>query len=164
MAPILKLILSASLATLATFTHAAPAHAPPTHTDACGILGGLNATAVTYKHVVDCYNAIPFDNNQASTTLSSMLTLFKDFYVFTDSALSPTATKPFSDDPVDIIAKMENIGRTRYTSDYQFHTDISNAVTSLRDAHTAYYIMCYLAYSFSQKLSLYAPVVDGKQA
>ncbi|OAQ35815.1 hypothetical protein K457DRAFT_1869972 [Linnemannia elongata AG-77] len=50
MAPILKLILSASLATLATFTHAALAHAPPTHTDACGILGGLNATAVTYKH------------------------------------------------------------------------------------------------------------------
>lgn len=163
MAPILKLILSASLATLATFTHAAPAHAPPTHTDACGILGGLNATAVTYKHVVDCYNAIPFDNNQASTTLSSMLTLFKDFYVFTDSALSPTATRPFSDDPVDIIAKLENIGRIRYTSDYQFHTDILNAVTSLRDAHTAYYIMCYQAYSFAQNLSLYAPVVDGKQ-
>ncbi|OAQ35814.1 hypothetical protein K457DRAFT_1891199 [Linnemannia elongata AG-77] len=161
---LVKLILSASLVTLATFTHAALAHAPPTHTDACGILGGLNATAVTYKHVVDCYNAIPFDNNQASTTLSSMLTLFKDFYVFTDSALSPTATRPFSDDPVDIIAKMENIGRTRYTSDYQFHTDIRNAVTSLRDAHTAYDIGCYQAYVFAQKLSLYAPVVDGKQA
>ncbi|KAF9543716.1 hypothetical protein EC957_000495 [Mortierella hygrophila] len=159
-----KLILSVSLATLATFTHAAPAHAPPTHVDACGILGGLNATAITYKHVVDCYSAIPFDNNQANTTLSTMLTLFKDFYVFTDFALSPTATRPFSDDPVDIIAKMEKIGRTRYTSDYQFHTDIYNAVNSLRDAHTAYYIYCYLAYTFTQKLSLYAPVVDGKQA
>ncbi|KAK3818265.1 MAG: hypothetical protein JOS17DRAFT_820265 [Linnemannia elongata] len=164
MAPIFKLILSASLASLATFTHAAPAHAPPTHVDACGILGRLNAANITYKHVVDCYSAIPFDSNQASTTLSSMLTLFKDFYVFTDSALSPTATRPFSDDPVDIIAKMENIGRSNYTSNYQFHTDIYNAVTSLRDAHTAYYIDCYIAYFFVQRLSLYAPVVDGKQA
>ncbi|KAG9062368.1 hypothetical protein KI688_005283 [Linnemannia hyalina] len=152
MAPIFKPILSASLATLA-FTHAAPAHAPPTHADACGIIRGLNATAITCKHVVDLYSAIPFDNNLASTTLSTMLTLFKDFYVFTDSALSPTATRPFSDDPVDIIAKMEKFGRTRYTSDYQFHTDIHNAVN----------IDCYLSYSFVQKLSLYAPVVDGKQ-
>ncbi|KAG0279075.1 hypothetical protein BGZ96_002073 [Linnemannia gamsii] len=164
MTPFFKLTLSASAATLFALTQAAPAYPPPRQVDACSILGGLNATDVTYQYVVNCYNAIPFDSKQAGTTLSTMLTIFKDFYVFTDSALSPTATRPFSVDPVDIIGELEKIGRTMYTSDYKFHTDISNAVTSLRDAHTDYFIDCYRAYSFAQKLSLYAPVVDGKQA
>lgn len=139
MASVFKLILSASIATLIAITHAAPTHPPPHNVDACGVLGGLNGTDLTYQHVVDCYNAIPFDSNQASTTLATMLTLFEDFYAFTDSALSPTAIRPFSDDPVDIVGDLEKIGRTKYTSDYKFHTDILKAVTSLRDAHTSYF-------------------------
>ncbi|KAG0206035.1 hypothetical protein BGX33_007608 [Mortierella sp. NVP41] len=183
-----SLILSASVAVLATFSNAVPTPSPsvtiepseptptatpepiptPTdpvpHIDPCTILGGLNGTGITYNHVANCYKAIPFDNAQAATTLSTMLTLFKDYYIFTDAALTRKVAEPFSSEPIDIVGEIEKIGRRKYTSDYEFHNDIRLAVDSLRDAHLAYNIACYKAYSFAQHLSLYAPAVDGEQS
>ncbi|KAG0072608.1 hypothetical protein BGZ90_011869 [Linnemannia elongata] len=186
-----SLILSASVAALAVLGNAAPtpsdsmsieptptAHheptptattepspgQPDTHTDACGVLASTNSTELKYKHVVDCYNAIPFDSAQAATTLSTVLTLFKDYYVFTDSALARTAPEPFANAPHDIVGELEKIGRSKYTSDYKFHNDILTAVTRLGDGHAAYQINCYQSFVFVQNLSLYAPVVDGEQA
>jgi len=153
-----SLILSAYVAALATFSHGAPTPTvsvdpapptsdptpspspgnPPVQVSACGILGGLNTTEITYNHVVNCYNSIPFDNERAATTLSTVHTLFKDYYVFTDFALSPEAPRPFADDPIDILGELEKIGRKKYTSDYKFHNDILTAVNGLRDGHAAY--------------------------
>ncbi|KAF9543717.1 hypothetical protein EC957_000496 [Mortierella hygrophila] len=160
-----SLILSASVAALAVLSNAAStpsdsitikptptAHHGPTptattepnpghsdtHTDACGVLASTNHTELKYKHVIDCYNSIPFDSAQASTTLSTVLTIFKDYYVFTDSALARTAPKPFANAPYDIVGELEKIGRRKYTSDYKFHNDILEAVTGLGDGHADY--------------------------
>ncbi|KAF9132235.1 hypothetical protein BG015_003735 [Linnemannia schmuckeri] len=191
MIPLRSLILSASIAALAVFSNAVPTPTefasieptptagheptstattepnpgnPATPTDTCGLLSSINPTELKYQHVVDCYNAIPFDSAQATTTLATVLTLFKDYYVFTDAALARTAPEPFANAPYDIVGELERIGRSKYTSDYKFHRDILAAVTGLGDGHAAYSISCYESFFFTQDLSLYAPVVDGEQS
>ncbi|KAF8934556.1 hypothetical protein BGZ47_010313 [Haplosporangium gracile] len=163
-----SLIVSASVAALAALSNAAPTPTesasieptpttdheptptattepspgnPATPTDACGLLASTNPTELKYKHVVDCYNAIPFDSAQAATTLATVLTLFKDYYVFTDAALARTAPEPFASAPHDIVGELEKIGRSKYSSDYKFHKDILAAVTGLGDGHAAYSIV-----------------------
>ncbi|KAG9061230.1 hypothetical protein KI688_007568 [Linnemannia hyalina] len=91
------------------------------------------------------------------------MTIFKDFYIFRDSALASNLASPFSVGPVDILRKLETIGRARYTGDHQFHHDLSLAIISLKDAHASYAAKCYNNYLFSQPLTLYAPVVNGQQ-
>ncbi|KAF9543200.1 hypothetical protein EC957_001075 [Mortierella hygrophila] len=77
--------------------------------------------------------------------------------------MAPFLAKPLESDPVDIVAKLKKIGRTRYTSDRKFHTDVFQAIGSLHDGHSLYAPYCYVAYLYAQPLSLYAPVIDGKQ-
>ncbi|KAG0369166.1 hypothetical protein BC939DRAFT_470788 [Gamsiella multidivaricata] len=154
-----RLALAASLAALATFTTAAPVSNDP-----CAILGHLNATDITYAHVSACYKAIPYDPKVAQATYTSVHALFNDYYVFRDSALTPDLQKPFLSAPVDIVEQLETIGQTKYTSDYQFHRDVSDAIYTLHDAHAGYNVDCYNAYLFSQPLNLYAPVTNGKQS
>ncbi|KAF9089941.1 hypothetical protein BGX29_011792 [Mortierella sp. GBA35] len=134
-----SLILSASLATITTFSTAAPNNSHRTkNPDPCGILGKKNGLKVNYKDVADCYRAIPFDPANAATTISTVHDLFKDYYVFTDSALTRQVPKPFAREPVDILKQLKTIGRRKYTSDYQFHTDVRHAVDTLRDGHASY--------------------------
>ncbi|KAF9087380.1 hypothetical protein BGX23_008167 [Mortierella sp. AD031] len=177
-----SLILSASVASLAAVATTAqiiPASPvptppsspspPPTHTpppqplDACGILGASKGSGITYEKVAACYKSVPFNGAVAASTLESILTIFNEFYTFRDSALAPTLAKPFAAAPVDILKVLETIGRTRYTSDHQYHTDLEMALVSLKDAHASYSAKCYGNYYFAQPLSLYAPVVNGKQ-
>ncbi|KAG0378251.1 hypothetical protein BGX24_004392 [Mortierella sp. AD032] len=131
----------------------------PEPTDACAVLAQAKPSEYRYQHVVDCYNSIPFDSAQAASTISTMITLFKDYYVFTDAALARKAPMPFADDPHDVVGELEKVGRSKYTSDYKFHTDVLAAVDGLRDGHAAYNINCYQAYVFTQSLTLYAPVI-----
>ncbi|KAG0283802.1 hypothetical protein BGZ96_011823 [Linnemannia gamsii] len=128
---------SAFVAVLANFSYAAPTSSisasiepnSTTSTDACSILAQVKLKDMKYKHVVDCYNAIPFDSAKADTTLDTMITIFRDYYVFTDAALSSTATPPFANAPHDILGELEKIQirLKTYTSDYQFHKDINAA-------------------------------------
>jgi hypothetical protein len=140
-----SVVLSASIATLITFTTAAPAPPAPapspppvSHLDPCGLLGAKDATKITYHDVANCYRAIPFNNANAAVTFSTIHTLFNEFYIFKDSAMVPNLPAPFSSPPTDIIRRLETIGRTNYTSDYQFHDDIRRAINSLYDAHASY--------------------------
>jgi hypothetical protein len=52
--------------------------------------------------------------------------------------MSPFLAQPLESDPVDIVAKLRKIGRTRYTSDRKFHTDVYQAIESLHDGHSIY--------------------------
>ncbi|KAF9906353.1 hypothetical protein EC991_000756 [Linnemannia zychae] len=180
------LILSASLACLAVVAQSAPAPPPitsphpappppttapppttpppPPHSlDACGILAATNLRELTYDKVSACYLSIPFNNQVAASTLESVITLFSDFYTFRDSALAPTLAAPFSSAPVDIVERLKTVGRTLYTSDHQFHTDLRLALYSLYDAHASYKANCYMSYTFTQPMTLYAPVIAGKK-
>ncbi|KAF9114958.1 hypothetical protein BGW39_003171, partial [Mortierella sp. 14UC] len=161
-----SLILSVSLAaaTIATVTAAPTRPNRPSNLDACGRLGRKNGVDIKYKDVADCYRAIPFDRSIGATTISTVHDLFRDYYVFTDSALTSTVPAPFTSEPVDILNKLQTIGRSKYTSDYQFHTDVRHAVETLRDGHASYDVECYTGYAFQQHLSLYAPVDNGVQS
>ncbi|KAF9327821.1 hypothetical protein BGZ91_001275 [Linnemannia elongata] len=163
-----SLILSATLAaaTIATLSSAAPAapiHGGKASSDPCGRLGAKKGRNIKYKDVAACYQAIPIDRHLAATTISTVHDLFRDYYVFTDSALTPQVPAPFSSEPVDILKELKTIGRRKYTSDYRFHTDVRHAVDTLRDGHASYDVSCYNSYGFQQNLSLYAPVEHGVQ-
>ncbi|KAG0378254.1 hypothetical protein BGX24_004395 [Mortierella sp. AD032] len=163
-----SVVLSVSLAAAAitTFTTAAPItsnNQTSSRLDACGRLGKKNGVDVKYKDVADCYRAIPFDRFAADTTISTVHDLFRDYYVFTDKALAPHLPEPFMSEPVDILKQLQTIGRRKYKSDYQFHTDVRHAVDTLRDGHASYDVKCYTNYAFQQQLSLYAPVKKGVQ-
>ncbi|KAK3848431.1 MAG: hypothetical protein J3R72DRAFT_500194 [Linnemannia gamsii] len=172
------LLLSASLASLATVTTTAhpilaplepdplkafllttPLSAPVD--DACGILG--TSGDFTYEKVASCYNSVPFNHHVAATTLESVTTIVNDFYAFRDSALTPDLPKPFSVEPFDILKKLKEIELALHTNDHRFHYDLSMALAGFKDAHATYTANCYHNYAFMQSLVLYAPVVDGKQ-
>ncbi|KAF9135020.1 hypothetical protein BGX30_011692 [Mortierella sp. GBA39] len=157
-----SLVLSASVAILVTFTTAAPT---PPRLDPCGILGAKQFIlfAVTYGDVADCYEAIPYNNSNAATTLSTIYTMFNEFYVFRDAALTPDLPAPFSSPPTDIVERLKTISTTEYTRDFQFHDDIRRALNSLYDAHATYNVNCYSKFVFLQPLSFYAPLVNGVQ-
>ncbi|KAF8978465.1 hypothetical protein BGZ46_006447 [Entomortierella lignicola] len=154
-----SLIVSATFAASIVLSTAAPVPQ-----DACGALGALNETNITFDDVAACYNAVPFDSTTASSILQSVYTIFADYYIFRDSALTPDLQAPFTSPPVDILEKLQTIGKTKYTNDISFHTDISNVLSSLHDAHVSYNIDCYGTYFFLQRLNLYAPVINGQQS
>ncbi|KAF9543714.1 hypothetical protein EC957_000493 [Mortierella hygrophila] len=115
-----SLVLSASVAVLLIFTTAAPA---TPRLDPCGILGAKQfiPNAVTYKDVADCYEAIPYNHANAAKTLSTIYTIFNEFYIFRDAALTPDLPAPFSSPPTDIVERLKTILTTEYTRDFQFH-------------------------------------------
>ncbi|KAG0378250.1 hypothetical protein BGX24_004391 [Mortierella sp. AD032] len=135
----------------------------PSSLDACGILSSKNATTLTVSDVANCYHAIPFIPAHAKTTLETVHALFKDYYVFTDAALNPRASKPFKNEPYDVLKRFESIGRTKYAGDFWFHKDIHKAVDDLKDGHASYDVNCYSAYAFVNRLALHAPIVNGTQ-
>ncbi|KAF9350314.1 hypothetical protein BGX34_001298 [Mortierella sp. NVP85] len=166
-----RLVLTLSLAALATFTAGAPVTPkppgttpppPPASSDPCTTLGS-KTSGITYDEVAACYQSIPYNAELATSTLRTVRALFDEFYVFRDSALTPNLGAPFSSPPTDITAELSKIGITQYPNDYSFHRAISKAIDTLHDAHSAYNVRCYRSHLFGQALVPYAPVVEGKQ-
>ncbi|KAF9352359.1 hypothetical protein BGX26_009823 [Mortierella sp. AD094] len=153
-----SLILSSALAVLAC---AAPL---PIEQDPCTILGSLNTNETTIQHVADCYKSIEFNSTEAKTTLDSLHTLYNDFFVFRDTALTPNLALPFVSHPVDVLSGLDKIRENSYTQDYEFHSDLALLIKSLNDAHCTYNPSCYSTINFKQPLALYAPLVDGHQS
>ncbi|KAF9139461.1 hypothetical protein BGX30_007927 [Mortierella sp. GBA39] len=156
------LILSLTVAAFATISFAEPLSST-NGTSGCSDLASRHGVNITYSEVAKCFDSIPFNKEAARVTLESVTTFFNDYYISRDAAMVPFLAKPLQSDPVDIVAKFKRIGRTRYTSDRKFHTDVYEAIESLHDGHAMYFPYCYMAYHYEQPLSLYAPVVNGKQ-
>ncbi|KAF9352242.1 hypothetical protein BGX26_009909 [Mortierella sp. AD094] len=129
----------------------------------CRKLGHLKASEITYDDVVDCYKSIPYDASVAHTTLETVYTLFNNYYIFRDSAMSNDASKPFRINSVNITEQLGTIRNTTYTNDFSFHTAITKAINTLHDGHAYYEVDCYDAYMFAQPLTLYSPVENGTQ-
>ncbi|KAF9366823.1 hypothetical protein BGX34_006092 [Mortierella sp. NVP85] len=134
------------------------------HGDPCTTLDKAAATGnISYHHVANCYKSIPYDPKQAKVTMDSLTTFYKDVYVFRDVATTPNLPSPFTLKPVDTMAELKRIGRTRYRRDWDFHNDLTLFAQSFQDSHSTYGPQCYTSYFFLQPLSLYAPVVNGRQ-
>ncbi|KAF9570974.1 hypothetical protein EC968_001164 [Mortierella alpina] len=142
---------------------APPGHAPPAH-DPCKTLGTVTEPAITWAHVQQCYESIPYSASEANEVLSTMRMLFKEFYIFLDTATLDNQPKPFTNPPSDILAGLDQISQLDYPSDFHFQTDVDLLVTKLNDAHANYMAYCYRHYLFVQPFQLYAPVVHNTQS
>ncbi|KAF9311831.1 hypothetical protein BG003_006916 [Podila horticola] len=132
--------------------------------DPCATLSRLPIGNATYADVSSCYNSIEYNATLAKATISNMRTLYNDFYVFRDTALTPDLSLPFTSAPVDILAKLTEIENKAYTTDFAFHADLLDLANSLNDAHVNYSPTCYSTYVFQIAYSFYSPIVNGKQS
>lgn len=130
------LILSISAATMVTVAIAGPA------LTGCSDLAAKHGANITYGDVEKCYDSVPFDKAVARSTIETVTKVFDEYYISRDWATTPHLPKPLESNPVDIVTKLKKIGRTRYTSDRKFHTDIYKAIESLHDGHAAYGRKC----------------------
>jgi len=129
-----SLLLSAAVAVVC----AAPIAPPPAH-DPCAVLSAsLAKSTTTMPQVAACYKSIPFDPNQAGVTLDSLYTLYDQFFIFRDSAMTPNLPLPFTQPPVDVLAGINQLRTKKYTTDYDFHADLALLARSLNDAHVTY--------------------------
>jgi len=131
----MDLVLTLSLATLCALAAPAANEASP---DACGSLGAKNGLDLAYADVANCYKSIPLDNKIAASTMDTIQTLFHDYYIFRDSALTPNLQSPFTSPPVDIMKQLNLIAEKKYVNDLEFHTAISDTLNSLNDGHVQY--------------------------
>lgn len=123
---------------------APPAPGSPAAIDPCTTLSQLDEPYITYDHVKRCYDHVPYNATEAGIVLSTLYTLYRDYYVFLDYAMMPDQPKPFTNPPVDLLTGLDKISQTYYKSDFQFHKDIDLLINRLNDAH-ANYIGKYLS-------------------
>ncbi|KAF8977300.1 hypothetical protein BGZ46_007493 [Entomortierella lignicola] len=158
------LILSTGFAVLVCNGAPLPANTTTTVShDPCAYLATLNSTQLTVDDVSNCYKSIEFNPSIAKTTLETFYTIYHDFYVFRDSALTPKLQLSFVSPPVDILAGLEEIYKKRYSSDYEFHMDVNYLINRLNDTQCTYAPTCYNSYFFQQEIGIYAPIENGVQ-
>ncbi|KAF8946422.1 hypothetical protein BGZ47_000573 [Haplosporangium gracile] len=134
--------------------------------DPCSTLAkeGNAATGfLSYNAVRDCYRAQSYKADVAAKTLTSVENLIGNIYVFLDQAKQSTKA-PFKTPKVDLMAGLKKIKETKWKSDYDFNMALTYLTFSANDGHLAYRNDCYSVATFTQPISLYAPVTKGVQA
>ncbi|KAF9895725.1 hypothetical protein BX616_008956, partial [Lobosporangium transversale] len=71
----------------------------PVEEDPCATLGELLEPNITFEHVKRCYEHVPYNATLADDVLSTLYTLFRDYYIFIDSATLDNLEKPFTTPP-----------------------------------------------------------------
>ncbi|KAI1309988.1 hypothetical protein EDD11_003937 [Mortierella claussenii] len=137
--------------------------APVMMDDPCTTLANTTEPDITVSLVRQCYDNIPYNATLASNVLSTLYTLFRDYYIFVDTAMIENHEKPFNTPAVDILTGLDELARKEYKHDYEFHADVDLLVSSLNDAHANYIAYCYRHYLYIQPFELYAPVIDNIQ-
>ncbi|KAF9179947.1 hypothetical protein BGZ51_006527 [Haplosporangium sp. Z 767] len=117
---------------------------------------------LSFNAVRDCYLAQPYNADVATKTLKGLESLIGNFYVFLDQAKEKTSS-PFKTSSVDLMAGLRKIRSTKYKRDYDFSMALTYLTFSVNDGHLAFRSDCYKTATFIQPISLYAPVVNGKQ-
>ncbi|KAG0203901.1 hypothetical protein BGX28_003953 [Mortierella sp. GBA30] len=183
-------VMTATPTMTATTTTTTTTTAYSPNPTACGDLAaqGVNKDSVlSYQSVVDCYRAQPFNQTIANSVLSTLDNFFRNIYVFLDSALvqyggpfstasvesaheassgtfSGLADEPFSTPAVDLLAGLQKIRSTQWSSDYDFSMAITRLLISIHDGHVDYSPDCYNAAMFQQPIYTFAPVINGVQS
>ncbi|KAF9913095.1 hypothetical protein EC991_003554 [Linnemannia zychae] len=142
-----------------------PTTTPPKPKDPCATLAkeGEDASGhLTYNSVRDCYRAQTYKADIAAKTVTSVENLIGNIYVFLDQA-KQTSKAPFKTPKVDLMAGLKKIKDTKWKSDYDFNMALTYLTFSANDGHLAYRNDCYSVATFTQPISLYAPVNKGVQ-
>ncbi|GJJ73582.1 hypothetical protein EMPS_05940 [Entomortierella parvispora] len=132
-------------------------------TDPCAALANeATAKAITLDTTRACYNSFKFDKEIAAKTIESLENLWTNFYPFIDSAQQHSGS-PFVTPKVNLLAELKKIKEHKWKNDYEFHNALHLLVASLNDGHASYSPGCYQSVLIRQPISLYAPVIDGRQ-
>ncbi|KAF9081021.1 hypothetical protein BGX23_001388 [Mortierella sp. AD031] len=137
----------------------------PKPKDPCSTLAKEGDSAsghLSFNAVRDCYRAQSFKKDIAEKTLTSVENLIGNIYVFLDQA-KQSSKAPFKTPQVDLMAGLKKIRDTKWKSDYDFNMALTYLTFSANDGHLAYRNDCYSVATFTQPISMYAPVTKGKQ-
>ncbi|KAG0350409.1 hypothetical protein BC939DRAFT_489410 [Gamsiella multidivaricata] len=163
-------ILTLAAAVCAIPVNAKPAKAPAPN-DPCALMAKqaeASKPALTYEAVKGCFNAHKFRPDVAEKVLTSVENLLGNFYAFVDQAKVDSSNvpgSPFKTPKVDLMKELAKLRKKKdWKNDYEFQMALSYLTFSLNDGHLSYRNSCYQTASFYQPLTLYAPVVDGKQS
>ncbi|KAG0072467.1 hypothetical protein BGZ89_005857 [Linnemannia elongata] len=162
------LLTIAAAICMATSSDAAP-KPKPTNKDPCAELakqGTYSNPQLSYDVVKRCFNNHKYKPDVAARVLSSLENTYNNFFVFIDQAkVGPTkvAGSPLDTAPVDALKELDAIRKKKWANDYEFQLAVTRLAASFNDGHVSYRNFCYMTAKFMQPLSLYAPVVNGKQ-
>lgn len=125
--------------------------------------GNSSSGHLTFESVRDCYRAQTFKADIAEKTLTSVENLIGNVYVFLDQA-KEASQAPFKTPKIDLMAGLKKVREAKYKSDYDFNMALTYLTFSANDGHLAYRNDCYNVATFTQPISLYAPVANGVQS
>ncbi|KAH7817039.1 uncharacterized protein MONOS_10877 [Monocercomonoides exilis] len=123
-----------------------PSMGPPKYKEdpsVCSLPGDFFARS---ENFIDCLKQLPYDKNEAAKTLKSIRG-YLDMYAFRDIMANPPA--PFKSDKNDILAELDNIEKTEYSTGLEFHNAIGRAFAKLRDIQTVYHFPCSQPFVFA---------------
>ncbi|KAG0052580.1 hypothetical protein BGZ83_002405 [Gryganskiella cystojenkinii] len=156
--------------TTTTKAGAKPTTTPPKPKDPCATLakeGAASGLTLTYDSVKGCYEAQTYKADVADKTLTAIENSLGNFYAFVDIAKTGPVkvnNSPLDTPALDIMAELAKIrAKKDWKNDFEFQKALTYLSLSANDGHLAYTNNCYRTATFSQPLSLYAPVVDGAQ-
>ncbi|KAG9072535.1 hypothetical protein KI688_000306 [Linnemannia hyalina] len=161
-----SLLTIAAAICMATSSDAAP---KPVNKDPCAELakqGSNTDPHLTYDVVKRCFNNHKYNPDVAAKVLTALENTYSNFFVFIDQAkVGPTkvAGSPLNTAPVDALKELNAIRKKKWANDYEFQLAVTRLAASFNDGHVNYRNFCYMTARFMQPLSLYAPVVNGKQ-
>ncbi|KAF9910792.1 hypothetical protein EC991_005509 [Linnemannia zychae] len=165
---ITSILTIAAAICMASTTSAAPKPTKPSN-DPCAELakqGRHSNPQLTYDVVKRCFMNHKYKPDVAAKVLSAMENTLGNFFVFIDQAkVGPTkvAGSPLDTKPVDVLKELDAIRKKKWANDYEFQLAVTRLAASFNDGHVSYRNFCYMTAKFMQPISLYAPVVNGKQ-
>ncbi|KAG0377534.1 hypothetical protein BGX24_005946 [Mortierella sp. AD032] len=160
--------IAAAICMASSTVDAAPKPSKPSN-DPCAELakqGTFTNPQLTYDVVKRCFTNHKYKPDVAAKVLSALENTLGNFFVFIDQAkVGPTkvANSPLDTKPVDALKELDAIRKKKWANDYEFQLAVSRFAASFNDGHVSYRNFCYMTAKFMQPLSLYAPVVNGKQ-
>ncbi|CAG8461650.1 1000_t:CDS:2 [Acaulospora morrowiae] len=122
----------------------------------------VRTNTATWENAKACFETFPYDFEIANETINTLKGLFGGFYSFLNQAKEEP--KPgFTFKPIDLLDEFDKLLKKKYEKEFDFWHDVASIIFSLRDAHVGIINLCYDAFIFDQRLSLYSAVIDGKQ-
>ncbi|KAI8854350.1 hypothetical protein BC829DRAFT_413262 [Chytridium lagenaria] len=121
-----------------------------TSADPCSVIRGGGA-ALPASAVFNCYRTFTISNDAKTSQINTLLAM-TEVYPYTNIAKSK----------VDIVAELSKIrSDSSITLDFDFHSQVSNAITKLEDGHFAYSAQCYSVIQFFQPWVIAAKYTAG---
>ncbi|KAJ8475311.1 hypothetical protein ONZ45_g15653 [Pleurotus djamor] len=118
--------------------HSTLSVAAPPAADPCAKIAGKNFFPPA--DALACQKSFPFNETLRQNVLTNVARVF-DFFTFEEFYLK--SPPPFQESTINIRAKLAELNRTRFATDYDFNRALYDFTTQLNDGHTRWFPDCY---------------------